>query len=387
MITGKLLLYTYHKETKKGYPIKIIITNGVTKQKKPFHLKLFSSKEDWDENRLEPKPSHHDYDYVLTEVLEHKLLLLTALKKANRKNWSIDETIDFISGKDPDNIDFFIYADKYIEKLRVESPNNANAHMYAINSLKRFVDGKYLGFDDINTNLLVRYQQHENERGVSADTYITKIKTIYNSLKNPRISRSKKEKISKEITLNELRMISTRVFEKKHEFSGSYHFRNYFMLCFYLGGIDFIDLYNLRYDKHVKDGRLNFTRHKGGTNEKVDNIICDQAKYILSLYDCKPYLVPIFKAKSYKIFIDNYNTLFRKQFIKMFGKDSESISHLTSKSPRFTFINIGQNIGIPKDVREQIVGHKRSGTHAGYESGFPQKVIDEAFLKIVNEAI
>ena len=45
--------------------------------------------------------------------------------------------------------------------------------------------------------------------------------------------------------------------------SKEYHYHNYFLLCFYLGGLDFIDIANLKYSEHVKKDRLIFKRFKG----------------------------------------------------------------------------------------------------------------------------
>jgi integrase len=162
-------------------------------------------------------------------------------------------------------------------------------------------------------------------------------------------------------------------------YSGEYHYDNYCWLCFLLGGIDLVDLVNLRWDVHVKKGRLNFERFKGGTSEIIDNMIPKEAEYILKQYsDSYPYLINA-NGKNYENLRHNYIVRFRK-YLKSIGIES----YFSSKTPRYTFSSIGKELGLNRLTIMEIMGHSIGDTHAIYEGKFHNKMKDSVHRKIIS---
>jgi integrase len=153
--------------------------------------------------------------------------------------------------------------------------------------------------------------------------------------------------------------------------------------------LDFIDLANLRYDLHVKNGRVQFTRFKGGTSEFIDNIIIPEALVILEKYkDNAPYLINIHKYQ--------YTSL-RNNYLKRFGKFIYSIkdennkplveSYFTTKTARYTFINLGKQLELNRDVVMEITGHSRGDVHSIYEGSYSYEVKDAVHRKIIDAVL
>mgnify|MGYP000021997802 CR=1 FL=1 len=151
------------------------------------------------------------------------------------------------------------------------------------------------------------------------------------------------------------------------------------MLCFYLGGIDLIDLSKMRYDKHIHNGRVQFYRSKGGTNAYIDNKIFPEAFKIMDMYDCKPYVIPLFKTMNYGGFLGNISRLFDR--IKT---DLKLTMKPYSKSPRYTFINRGQELLIDERITKNLVGHSDRNTHSIYKNPFPLHIRDKAHERIID---
>ncbi|HBR10683.1 MAG TPA: hypothetical protein DD740_00435 [Chryseobacterium sp.] len=79
----------------------------------------------------------------------------------------------------------------------------------------------------------------------------------------------------KYLTLEEMKIITAK--EVDHDYY------RYFMLCFYLGGLDFVDIANIK-KSHIRNGHIKFTRFKGGTDEIIDNRIFPEAQKILDYF-------------------------------------------------------------------------------------------------------
>lgn len=149
-----------------------------------------------------------------------------------------------------------------------------------------------------------------------------------------------------------------------------------------MGGIDFVDLANLTYKEHVQNNRVVFQRFKGGTSEWIDNAIHPFATKILAKYEGGKYLVPIYRAKKYKSFRDNYTRRIRKLL-----EANKVESYITSKTPRYTFINVAKGLQIQKSLRQEIVGHARNDVHSEYEDSYPKKIRDKAHFKVIDAVL
>ncbi len=127
------------------------------------------------------------------------------------------------------------------------------------------------------------------------------------------------------------------------------------------------------------DGRVEFNRGKGGTEVFVSNKIFPEAQKILDLYDCKPYLVPLYQMSNYHNFIPNISR--RLESIK----ENLGLSKKPySKAPRYSFITRAQQLLIDERIAIEIVGHSQGSTHSIYKYEFPYHVRDEAHKSIID---
>jgi hypothetical protein len=263
-----------------------------------------------------------------------------------------------------------------------------------------------ISFDELDYNFLVRFKNYKLNDGCTGNgvhAYLSNIRSVYNeairrevlkpkSYKSPFMGVMPKLSPTKDkyFNIDEIKIINSHIPEDNNliikGFNNTektknrrYHYHNYFMLCFLLGGIDFIDLANLRYDLHVKNGRIKFERFKGGTSEIIDNFICNKAFEILELYkECTPYLINA-HSKDYKTLRNNYQ--------KRFGKWLKSIginSFFGTKTPRYTFINIGKQLLLNREVIMELTGHNRGDVHSIYEGGFPNHIKDKVHQEIID---
>jgi len=391
MINTKLVLFDYHKITKKGFPIKVSITNGATKQQKYINLKIYSHAEHWDKITLEPKRSHPNYFELLELILEYKTRIVKANNISRTSSWSIDQVIAYINKDESNNEGFFKFADFHIAELRkFNKDKTADIKQTAINSFFLFNNSLEIGFDDVTPALLKKYR----DWGINSDkftsngmhSYLSKLKSIYNDSIGstlpfkgvmPKLAKTK----NKHLTLDEMcitaKLCNANLLIVTNGYSSIENYLDYFMLCFYLGGIDLIDLANLKYSEHVKNGRLIFQRQKGGTDVWIDNVIPVPAFEILKKYNTNDFLVPIFKAPEYRNFRSNFNRRLRSYL-----ETNEIESYVSSKSPRYSFINLAKNSGVARELTEEIVGHSKNDVHSIYEGSFPIEVKNAAHLKI-----
>lgn len=365
MLSGKIILYTYQKELKNGYPIKIRLTNGKLKKSKYINTGYYAKK--WNGY---PDRKHPQYSNLVVDFLTWEKKLIELLPVANRKQWTLEKLVTQFKSHG-EHLDF----EKFIETLNVKY-RTKQAYYTAIKSFPNFNS-------DIDKYDVQRWLNTLTISNNSKNVYIRSLKALFNKAiqqgfidaENPFNKALLPYTKTKNTGLNTEDLIKIKEAEHTGE---AKKYKDYYLLMFYLGGILPIDLVNLRYDKHIIGNRIEFTRFKGGTNEFVSNILVDEAKEILKQYDCYPYLVPIYKS-NYNTVISNFTSRFPG-----YCKDLNLTRPPIAKSARSSFINRAQELLIDERISMAIVGHARKGTHSIYPDDISNKIKDEAFLKIVN---
>ena len=180
------------------------------------------------------------------------------------------------------------------------------------------------------------------------------------------------------VSIDDLRKIANNDIKRHFSSRGGSvsEYLDYFMLCFYLGGIDLVDLKNLK-KSNIVDGRVEFNRSKGGTNVFVSNRVFPEAQAILDKYNESEYLVPL-----HNLNYDGYLGNLSRRYIRMQEKLNLSRKPY-SKAPRYTFINRAKELLIDERITKQLVGHSEATTHSIYKDAFPYAVIDKAHKRII----
>ena len=376
---SSLKLFTSYKLSKNGFPVYVELSDKGKRKRKSIG---YSFLEDWDNNTNQPFRHHPHYFELLPIVLEYQ----AKISKLNYGNYNFEDALFLLFDEVP------VKDMRFFDACLVFCDGSGSGIIYkaVLNSFNSFYPGILI--HEISSEIAKQYMDFislkQQPNGVHA--YMRTLNALFNKvtgIKNPfKGIRPKKERTrNKALLIEDVRKIATTCTFKR--FRGRYHktnetinhWRYIWLLMFYLGGIDLVDLANLRYDRHVVNGRIQFNRFKGGTSVFVNNIIPDQALELLKHFKCYPYLVPIYKRKSYRSWASDMNV----RFIET-TNDLGLTKRPLTKAARYTFITRAQQLLIDERITVEIVGHQQSNTHSIYTDEFPLEVRDEAHLKIIS---
>lgn len=371
-------LISSYKETKKGFPIYIDLVHLKQRKRKIIGYSVLGF---WDYTKSQPFRQHPEYFELLPEILTYK----AKITKLHYGNYTFEQATQMLFGiVNKHSINFY-------ENALTLCDDSTNGKLY-----RTVLNSFNLMFPRVLTEDITRYQVRRymdsllkvnSANGVH--TYMRTLNAIFSKLstkENPfKGIRPKKVKtINKALSDSDvIKLITTRTLLKKFDGRNTIdtinYPRYYWMLMFYLGGIDFVDLAKLRYDRHVINNRIQFNRNKGGTNVFVNNLIPEEAKAILRLFNCQPYLVPIHKYKDHHSQLLWCNKRLNERTI-----DLNLTKKPLTKSARYTFITKAQQLLIDERITIEIVGHAQQKTHSIYTDEFPLEVRDRAHKKIID---
>lgn len=394
------------KITSKGYPIKIYVylKKGSEKWIQTDHYTFL---EEFNTVAFEPNKKHPNFLFLYEWIATKKVELIKLKNTAAQEKWSMQKIENTLKNENSESFLKFGF-DLAAEYKRNEKKVHKTYTLH-LSILKQFQND--IAFSDINYNFLISYRDYKLQNGCTTNginVYLRTIRAIYNegikrevfaptSFKNPFLGVMKKNEKTKDkyFTIDEMKSVIKNL-NTNNPYNGptikgwnntektksrEYHYHNYFLLCFYLGGIDFIDIANLKYSEHVKNGRIIFKRFKGGsTYEWINNKIFPEAQSILDLYkDESDYLTNIWRKTDYDNYRKNYNLQFKK-WLKTIGIES----YFTTKTARYTFIDIGKKLELNRDVIMELTGHTRGDVHSVYEGDFLDTTQDDVHFKIIN---
>jgi len=378
------------KLRQNGHPI--VINIFVTKSDRCYPaIKLYSFAEHWDFEREEPKKSHPQYFLVYDKVSDFKIKI-HKLQKSNLKR-SSNQIKNYLFGNDGD---IYAFWQQRIaeEKKKLENKNKAikttgNAGVYeaALNVWKNYKS--ILSYDEITYDFLTKFKIEKSSscKASGINSYLKTIRAIYNEAirrgmytnegNYPFNKIMEKEMPTKDkyLTISEMQILV------KNPVNHVYY--KYFLLCFYLGGLDFIDIASLK-KSDIKFGRVKKVREKGNTREVINNRIFPEAQKIIDFFhdEESEYILPIYKY-NYADYRKNYVARMKPIFSKI-----KIFTHVDSKSPRYSFIHIGSmELYQNRDIIKELVGHAQRDTLSIYEGKFPVKIKDEVHRKIIDAVI
>jgi integrase len=156
--------------------------------------------------------------------------------------------------------------------------------------------------------------------------------------------------------------------------------RDLLMFSFYMRGISFIDMANLR-KNNVKNGYILYSRSKTRQLLTVKLEPCMQqiiARYATQTVD--DYLLPVYTAlnRCNTSRLRTYNKQLRR-IAGMLGLDTP----LSSYVARHTWATLALRRGIPVEVISESMGHENETTTRIYLASLNQSVVDEANEKII----
>jgi hypothetical protein len=403
-MTINLKLLTGEKATHEGYPLSFVISHQGMKKKYQVGRCLpehFIS----DEGIISKK--HPDYDILYPIISRFKIAANNIVKTRPtdiikvynlmfEQNSGVETIKEFTDGL---CAALGTTADKYEKDKDFENANKTRGNIaiynLAVSQLEQFRPGVRLV--DMDYRLLMAFREHKLTSGNKKATvshYLRTLRALYNkAVKMYGVEDLKPfEGVFKGLTVkssHSRKKIAgkdtvTKIEGLVYDYDSLYRWTDLWLLQFYLGGADLINVYYLK-NSDIRNGRVYFGRLKGNSGTMVDLAIHPKAQAIIDKYKVEgEYLFPWRKDT------DGYKTFRRSMATKLVtAQERFSIvlegagGNLGIKMARHTFANIAKQLFIEEDLLRELMGHERDDVDNYYKDKYPQAVRDEALFRII----
>jgi site-specific recombinase XerD len=257
-------------------------------------------------------------------------------------------------------------------------------------SFERFLCSQDILLDSIDNDLMRKYENWLKEAGVMKNTvscYMRALRSVYNQAikrgltvqKNPfaniftRIDKTVKRAVNEEAIIR----LKNMNLSAHGELALA---RDLFMFSFYMRGMSFVDMANLR-KGNVKNGYIVYARSK--TKQTLTVKMEDCMQEIITRYErqaISDYLMPIYTAQNR----DNTSQL--RNHNKRLKRISEMLKlekPLSSYVSRHTWATLALRKGVPVEVISESMGHENETTTRIYLASLGQSVVDKANAEII----
>lgn len=255
----KIKLYLDQTTNKtQGHPLRLAVYVSTKDRSYPF-TSYYSTIEHWNTETEEPKKSHPQYIEIMDFLLEKRRTILQI--QNSRESLTAKQAVSKIMGVGESAESIYSFWEIRIQEMK-KAKKDGNATFYSsyLSAWKSYKS--QILFSEIDYNFLTKFKIHKlqdiSPNGVNV--YLKAIQAIYNEAVKRGIHKPTsyvspftgiKEKATptkdKYLTLEEMKVIASK--EVDHDYY------RYFMLQFYLGGLDFVDIANLK-KEHIKKGRI-----------------------------------------------------------------------------------------------------------------------------------
>ena len=403
-------LYFYHdKRSGNGpFPIKIRIQHN--KQKALFSTDIKVMPEQWNDE-IGAVVGHHQakaFNILLGAKMQRAQEIITELDIARKTNkYSASQLKEIIEndgeiGPDKSRMKFKEFYASCMQKKR--KPATRSSYQQTLNNLERFDDlleEKY--FEDMDLSYLQRLDAWFESRGVTVNSravYYRNLKSVFNDAIDEGLTSDypfRRFKIrttptqKRNISVEELRML--RDYPIEDEWQRKY--RDIFMLCFYMRGINAADLFRLKHSD-IRLGRLNYIRSKTGKYYSVK--IEPEAQAIINKYKGKQFIIDICDGAKTQEEVDAKY----KGFLKRMGRGLKKIGtykivgrggkrelspilpFLSQYWCRHTAATLMSDLDIPFETIAASLGHEHGKKVTNIYIEYNEKKVDEANRKLID---
>ncbi|WP_288614289.1 site-specific integrase [uncultured Bacteroides sp.] len=394
MATVKIKFRVSSVETKEGTLYYQVIHNRLVRQVNPGY-------------KLYP----HEWDMVSAEIVfppgteDTRRNYLASLKSALHKDTKrIKSIISHLerTGEDytaeevvnqyltpSDTLGFISFTRAIIYQLKQIGKNRtAERYVTIMNSFGRFLGENDMLLEDVDSNLMLRYEIFLKARGIcpnSTSYYMRGLRAIYNRAveKDLTVQRNPFKHVYTGIDKTVKRAVPLKIIRQIREFdlalSPATDFaRDIFMFSFYTRGMSFIDMAFLK-KKDLQNGILSYRRHK--TNQQLFVKWEKPMQEIIDKYDTSktPYLLPIIKdvdADEWRQYKNAAHLVNDK--LKKLGEQLGLPIPLTSYVARHAWASIAKSKNIPVSTISEAMGHDSENTTRIYLASLDTSVVDKA---------
>lgn len=396
MATVKVKMRPSAIEGRAGTVYYQITHNRVVRQSKTEY-KVFP--EEWSDTRANILPS-------VRERIDRDLKRLeTIVDRFDRHNsrYTADDIVRAFAAQSREP-SFLNFMQSVISGLKLLNKHRtAENYTAALNSFMQFRESEDLLFDEITTDLMMRYEAYLIDRGVVKNTssfYMRILRAVYNRAVDQGLSEQRNpfRHVYTGIDRTVKRAISFAAIKRIKALDLSFQpvlgfARDMFLFSFYTRGMSFIDMAYLR-KADLKNGALTYRRRKTGQRLTIKWESCMQEivkKYERyntdrSITGDSPYLLPILKAP-----FDSGRSLYRgvlqriNRSLKIIARLAGIDVPLTMYVARHSWASVARSKHIPLSVISEGMGHDSEATTQIYLASLDTAVIDRANRLILKD--
>jgi hypothetical protein len=291
------------------------------------------------------------------------------------------------------------FKDVFLEFLNSRKENeDLDSVRNAYNQFKKYAPKCTI--NQINENFAHAFVRWLQNNGVKngAISYLASLGSIYRFEKGKRVENPFYLVRPKKLEQKKKRPLSKDDIILLEGYTSNYKNRlnrvKVFLLQFYFGGMDLIDLANLTYSENVHKGRITTKRWKNRNKElggaSIDIKIFPKAQALLDYFkrDYSDRLVPFIptpikdgkRTSEYDTFLGHNNSPLR--FV---AKELGISQGISSKVSRNTFKTIGRrDLKLDNEILMQIQGHTLKGMDKRYQDLFDYDSQDEVHFKVID---
>lgn len=286
----------------------------------------------------------------------------------------------------------------FIMDFAVTKENPGTRGLYELTARKVADFDAKADFEKIDAAWLKEFERHNIRRGMSVNgiaIHLRNIRTVFNwcidneyTDKYPfRKFKVKSEKVPiRNLTAEQIAVLRDYAVEPWQEI-----YRDFFMLSFYLCGINPVDLLHLKTD-NINNGRLTYKRRK--TGHLFDLPVPKEAQEIITKYKGRNYLLsPLDKYSDYKDFLHHWNDALKKigttELVQdKAGKRRKVVYHplypnMTVYTARYSFASIAAELDIPRETVALCLGHSWADVTSHYIA-YDTRKIDKAVKQVID---
>lgn len=329
---------TFYHDTRSGsgeFPLKLRITHHSKSVHINLDIKL--TPEQWDGEKIvnhKSEKSLNDYITSKKTLAESAILTYGLTNSIDKLSANELKTIVESGGETATKKDGHNFLEYYLSKQEAAKRNNTRlSYESAINRMKLY--DPLLStrtFEDIDESYIRKMDEAWEKAGLTTNSravYMRNIRAVFNDAIDEDITTaypfrrfSIKKAPTKKINLSLQELKLLKDYPIVNEFQEKY--RDIFMLCFYMRGINTVDLLALTND-NIRAGRINYIRSKTGKFYSVK--IEPEMKAIFKRYKGSQYLLDICDGAKNR---DEFETK-QKGFLQRMDRGLKKIGPYTRK--------------------------------------------------------
>lgn len=289
---------------------------------------------------------------------------------------------------------FIAFARGLVRQMeQMGKPRTSERYSTVLNSFERFRGGSDISVDEVDSDLMIRYENHLRAAGVCPNTssyYMRGLRAIYNRAVEKDLVMQRfpfrhvytgiDKTVKRAVPLNIIR----RIRDMDLTFSPAMDFaRDIFMFSFYTRGMSFVDMAFLK-KTDLRNGMLSYRRHKTGQRlsikwEKPMQDIVDKC----GIMDV-PYLLPIIRNAEDDAWRQYKNAAHLvNDKLKKIGEKLGLTIPLTTYVARHGWASIAKSRNIPLATISEAMGHDSEKTTRIYLASLDNSAVDKANRQIL----